>query len=340
MWQLDQEQILVFDSNFECGNLERACIVSLAEYNLFLHVDTNTGGHTQWFYFAVTNTQQGRSVTFHILNCTNSVVLFKAGMRPVVFSELDHEATSLSWLPDTDNVRYEKSDLAVLARSHDGKASEARPYYKLSFTHTFKHTGDRVYFAYSRPYSVTMLSQRLNSLRDTLQQGARHVSTLPEPKLQQRIQEFVAEEKHKQSETIAGSRPASRPRLQPEDQFRKRRERRKDSALEFGKNRSLSLLEPEHSLVGHDVLERFAAAPDRCDWLRTEDWQIDTDDFFYRQETLSRTLSGLPVELITITAHTYLDFNGVLATICIPFTSDLSSSSPLASTPQKLLGRS
>lgn len=36
---------LLFDSFFECGNLEKAEYVSPTEYNLYLNVDTNTKGH-------------------------------------------------------------------------------------------------------------------------------------------------------------------------------------------------------------------------------------------------------------------------------------------------------
>jgi len=36
---------LLFDSFFECGNLEKAEYVNPTEYNLYLNVDTNTKGH-------------------------------------------------------------------------------------------------------------------------------------------------------------------------------------------------------------------------------------------------------------------------------------------------------
>jgi len=36
---------LLFDSFFECGNLEKAEYVTPTEYNLYLNVDTNTKGH-------------------------------------------------------------------------------------------------------------------------------------------------------------------------------------------------------------------------------------------------------------------------------------------------------
>lgn len=42
---------LIFESDFECGNLD--CIVKVAEneYDLYMRVDANTRGHLQWFYF-------------------------------------------------------------------------------------------------------------------------------------------------------------------------------------------------------------------------------------------------------------------------------------------------
>ena len=46
--------MLIFDSRFENGNLRKACKVSNIEYNLWLENDSNTKGHTQWYYFKVT----------------------------------------------------------------------------------------------------------------------------------------------------------------------------------------------------------------------------------------------------------------------------------------------
>ena len=42
-----------FDSAFEGGNLDMAVRVKPNEYDLFLRCDTNTRGHTAWFYFKV-----------------------------------------------------------------------------------------------------------------------------------------------------------------------------------------------------------------------------------------------------------------------------------------------
>ena len=44
---------LVFDSAFECDNLDRVIMVTETEYDLYMRPDTNTRGHHQWFYFKV-----------------------------------------------------------------------------------------------------------------------------------------------------------------------------------------------------------------------------------------------------------------------------------------------
>jgi hypothetical protein len=44
---------LIFDSNFESGNLDMAIKVGEKEYDLYMRVDTNTRGHHQWFHFSV-----------------------------------------------------------------------------------------------------------------------------------------------------------------------------------------------------------------------------------------------------------------------------------------------
>jgi hypothetical protein len=45
--------LIVFDSNFESGNLDSAYLHSYNHYCLLLKVDTNTKGQTHWFYFKV-----------------------------------------------------------------------------------------------------------------------------------------------------------------------------------------------------------------------------------------------------------------------------------------------
>jgi hypothetical protein len=62
------DQTLVFESRFESGNLSMAVKVSDTEYNLLLQNDINTEGHTQWFFFRMTNTRAKSNIKFNILN--------------------------------------------------------------------------------------------------------------------------------------------------------------------------------------------------------------------------------------------------------------------------------
>lgn len=48
-----QQNVLIFDSRFENGNLRKVAKVNNVEYNLWLENDLNTKGHTQWYYFKV-----------------------------------------------------------------------------------------------------------------------------------------------------------------------------------------------------------------------------------------------------------------------------------------------
>lgn len=59
---------LAFDSDFESGNLDVAIQVGTDEYDLFMRVDSNTKGHTNWYYFSVRNNNYVGSVKFNICN--------------------------------------------------------------------------------------------------------------------------------------------------------------------------------------------------------------------------------------------------------------------------------
>ncbi len=65
--QQGQGQVL-FESRFEGGNLSAVSRVHDAEYNLLLQNDTNTKGHTEWFFFQVRGFSKGARIKFNILN--------------------------------------------------------------------------------------------------------------------------------------------------------------------------------------------------------------------------------------------------------------------------------
>lgn len=57
------------------------------EYDLVLQPDINTRGHTQWFFFAVSNTRAGRQYRFNIINLLKEDSLYNNGMLPLMHSE-------------------------------------------------------------------------------------------------------------------------------------------------------------------------------------------------------------------------------------------------------------
>jgi hypothetical protein len=94
---INERNLLSFDSNFECGNLDSAYVVNENEYNLLMKVDTNTKGSSFWFNFKVrgswksnikqrnghANTERGRVVKFNIVNFNKSDIkgFYQNGMN-------------------------------------------------------------------------------------------------------------------------------------------------------------------------------------------------------------------------------------------------------------------
>lgn len=73
---VNQNKILVFDQNFESGNLDSAYLSNHEEYNLLMKVDSNTRGNTYWFHFKVQNFRVGQRYTFNLFNFTRSMEKF------------------------------------------------------------------------------------------------------------------------------------------------------------------------------------------------------------------------------------------------------------------------
>jgi len=80
---------LVFDSHFESGNLQAAYRVLSAGddstfsgerirpiYDLYMHNDVNTSGHTQWFYFSVSNTKAGQEVNNYLMKHLDIIIIY------------------------------------------------------------------------------------------------------------------------------------------------------------------------------------------------------------------------------------------------------------------------
>jgi hypothetical protein len=73
---LDLKDEVIFNSCFEAGNLDCVVKVTPMEYDLFLRIDSNTRGHTLWFYFSVQNGNKLGKITFNICNLTKPKALY------------------------------------------------------------------------------------------------------------------------------------------------------------------------------------------------------------------------------------------------------------------------
>ena len=144
---------LIFDSKFESGNLSKAIKMSDYDYKLFINNDIGTYCYNHWFYFSVTNPRK-TSITFSIINMRKKDVLYKAGMKPAVFSSMSYKKEGLQWQREGFNISY----------TQNATKENSLKSYTLSFTYSFKFENDLVYFAYAVPYTYEDLNDYISGL--------------------------------------------------------------------------------------------------------------------------------------------------------------------------------
>lgn len=59
------------------------------EYDCFIRSDTNTKGHTNWYYFKVCNNRQVGPVQFNICNIIKQKNLYGKGMTPYSYEVIE-----------------------------------------------------------------------------------------------------------------------------------------------------------------------------------------------------------------------------------------------------------
>ena len=149
-----QRNILRFDQNFECGNLDSAYLHRESVYNLLMKVDSNTKGNMYWFMFKVANFRIGQTYRFNILNFTRSFQAFYTNkMNVVTRAEPQESHISTPNYGGKDEWRHD------MCTNISFGWSEISYYYQLSFDYTFQEEdrGCYVYFCYARPYSYSNL---------------------------------------------------------------------------------------------------------------------------------------------------------------------------------------
>jgi len=145
---------LVFMSQFESGNLMSAQRTGPQEYDLQLQVDHATTGHTQWFFFCVSNTQPGVQYRFNIINFAKPDSLYTRGQQPLFFSLLASKKEKVGWRRVGKDIRYYRN-----GRKRNGKAL-----FTLSFLVEFAHAKDKCLFAHCYPYTYSELQDYLSKM--------------------------------------------------------------------------------------------------------------------------------------------------------------------------------
>ena len=92
-----KDKTLIFESRFESGNLAAGLKVNNNDYHLLLQNDVNTGGHTQWFFFKISNTTKNLNVRFNMLNLCKPDSLFNEGMKVLCYSEKQAQFKDIGW---------------------------------------------------------------------------------------------------------------------------------------------------------------------------------------------------------------------------------------------------
>ena len=94
--------------------MRKAAKVSNIEYNLWLENDTNTLGHTQWYYFKVVykgipqreDSSKNHRIKFNIVNLAKTASLYERGMQPCIWSKQMNKATGSGWFRGGSNISY------------------------------------------------------------------------------------------------------------------------------------------------------------------------------------------------------------------------------------------
>lgn len=143
---------ITLDSFFESGNLAFAFRPNPSQLMLFLNVDTNTRGHTQWFYFTAVAEGSVR-ISMEILNMSKPTSIFSRGGRPVW--SLDNR----NWHPVSQATYSETKGVDRTL----WLPPEYRSVNSLKFPFEFE-AKKKVYFAYGVPYTYSDLIKTLKVL--------------------------------------------------------------------------------------------------------------------------------------------------------------------------------
>ena len=173
---ISSEENLIFESNFESGNLQLAYLIDPSNeiseenivndspkeketkeiYQLFLHNDTNTTGYSQWFFFRIKNGKKNKTINLNIMNFQRKITKYAYGLKIWYYSTKKNKEKNISWHHTTEKVDYYQNGLY---RYINGKRQY---YYTLSFDYTIEYDDDEIYFANCIPFTYSDIIKDLN----------------------------------------------------------------------------------------------------------------------------------------------------------------------------------
>lgn len=122
--------------------------------------DSNTRGYFQWFNFKVKNKLKGTKAKFNIVNLTKRNSLYQQGMPVQTLSLRKAADQGATWAFGGSNVKYGLSKLMKVMPTEEGVRK--RVYFQLSWEYTFEYDDDTVFFAFSLPYTFSMVNNMMH----------------------------------------------------------------------------------------------------------------------------------------------------------------------------------
>jgi len=145
--ETENDNILIFESRFESGNLRRAVYMGDNTYNLILKYDFQTTNYTQWFYFKVTNVRKNTRYKFNIINLIKPDSSYNQGQKPLLYSSKEAARPGgIGWYREGENICYYQNSM---------KRKGGGFYHTLTFEMQFKHEDDDVYISHCYPYTYS-----------------------------------------------------------------------------------------------------------------------------------------------------------------------------------------
>ena len=71
-----------------------------------MRVDSNTKGHTSWYFFKIFNIKKKKKIKFNIINFTKNNILYTEGMKPYVF-----RTSKMTWSQEGIDVEFKNKPL-------------------------------------------------------------------------------------------------------------------------------------------------------------------------------------------------------------------------------------